>query len=105
MNTVSTRSPCRIGATEHDLRREADRSELYGACLKLIRPQTRLKREIAEAAEALVGPVRAFFERHDDAAAAFARTYATVCGATAFLEAKRAEYRARRGTPDGAGNV
>ncbi len=105
MNTIPTRPLCRIGATEDDVRREADRSVLYGACLRLIRPQTRLKREIAEAAEALVGPVRAFFEGHDDAAAALARDYAIACGATAFLQAKRAEYRARRGTPDGTGDV
>lgn len=88
--------PCREGATTEDLRREADRSVLYGACLKLLRPATRIKPQIAEAVDALLGPVQAYFDGTDDASARFARDYAVACGASSFLDGKRAEYQARR---------
>ena len=89
---------CREGATTDDLRREADRAVLYGACLKILRPQTRLKPHLADAIAALQPGVEALFEGRDDSSARFAREYAAACGASAFLENKRLEYRARRGT-------
>ncbi len=96
MQGSETRPPCREGATEEDLRREADRSVLYGACLKILRPQTHLKPQIAAAVEALIPPVQALFDGVESASAQFARDYAAACGAQAFLEGKVQEYRARR---------
>ena len=87
---------CREGATAEDLRRQADRSVLYGACLKILRPTTRLKPEIAEAVAALAPGVQAVFEGQDSPSAQFARDYAAACGGAAFLESKVMEYRARR---------
>ncbi len=86
---------CREGATPEDLRREAERSVLYGACLKVVRPQARLKPQIAEAVAALVPGVQAVFEGQDVPSAQFARDYAAACGGTAFLESKAREYGAR----------
>lgn len=88
--------PCREGATAEDLRREADRSVLYGACLKLLRPATRIKPHLAEAVDALLAPVQAYFDGTNNAPARFAQDYAAACGASSFLEGKRAEYQARR---------
>ena len=96
MRDIQARSPCREGATEEDLRREADRSVLYGACLKILRPQTNLKPHIAEAVAALIPAVQAFFDGDESPRAQFARDYAAACGAHMFLEGKAQEYRARR---------
>ena len=87
---------CRVGATAEDLRREADRRVVYGACLKILRPESRLKPEIVAAVAALMPGIEALFDGHDVPAAQFARDYAAACGATAFLEGKILEYRARR---------
>ena len=87
---------CREGATAEDLRREADRSVLYGACLKILRPTTRLKPQIAEAVAALAPGVQAVFEDRDIPSAQFARDYAAACGGATFLESKAMEYRARQ---------
>jgi hypothetical protein len=95
MQDIQTRPPCREGTTEEDLRREADRSVLYGACLKLLRPQSRLKPQIAEAVAALIPSVQAFFDGDGSPRAQLARDYATACGAQMFLEAKAQEYRVR----------
>lgn len=96
MPDVQTRPPCREGATDEDLRREADRSVLYGACLKILRPETHLKPQIAEAVAALIPPVQALFDGDESPRAQFARDYAAACGAQMFLEGKAQEYRARR---------
>ena len=87
---------CREGATEEDILREADRSVVYGACLKLLRPQTRLKPAIADAVAALLPGVQALCEGDDGPAARFALAYARACGALPFLEGKIAEYRTRQ---------
>jgi hypothetical protein len=79
-----------------DLRREADRAVLYGACLRVLRPDVRLKPQIIEAVAALLPGVLAVCEGRTDATAQFARDYAAACGGTTFLETKAAEYRARR---------
>jgi hypothetical protein len=62
---------------------------LYGAVLAALRPNVRLKPQIALAAEALLPAVRAFLEGHDDEQAAYALAYARACGAEAFLLQKR----------------
>jgi hypothetical protein len=87
--------PCRVGASPEELRREADRAVLYGACLKLLRPETRIKPELADAVTALAPAVQALFDGQDGADARFARDYAAACGASAFLEGKLREYRRR----------
>jgi hypothetical protein len=79
-----------------DLRREADRAVLYGACLRALRPDVRLKPQIVAAVAALLPGVLAVCEGRVDAAAQFARDYAAACGGAAFLETKAAEYRARQ---------
>ena len=97
--------PCREGATPEDLRREADRAVLYGACLKLLRPSTRIKPHLAAAVDALLSPVQAYFDGTNNASAIFARDYAVACGAITFLEGKRAEYQARRQDEPSAGGA
>jgi hypothetical protein len=88
--------PCREGATPEDLAREADRSVLYGACLKALRPDARIKAHLAEAVEALVPGVRALMAGEESSPAQFVRDYAVACGGSGFLEGKIAEYRARQ---------
>ena len=96
MSSAQPVPPCREGATPEELRREADRSVLYGACLKVFRPSTRVKPRIAAAVEALVPGVRAVFEGHAGPAAKFARDYAAACGGSAFLEGKASEFQAQQ---------
>ena len=88
---------CREGATADDLRREADRAVLYGTCLKILRPQPRLKPHLVDAIAALQPGVEALFNGREDSSAQFAREYAAACGASAFLENMRLEYRTRQG--------
>jgi hypothetical protein len=93
---AEAKPPCRVGATAEDLAREADRAVLYGACLKILRPETRIKPELGEAVAALLPSVRALFDGRSDALAQFASDYAAACGATAFLHSKLHEYRRRQ---------
>ena len=86
---------CRVNATPEDLQRESDRSVLYGACLLLLRPDTRIKPHLREAVEALLPSVRAYFNREDDEYAVHAAAYADACGGRAFLDQKAKQYRER----------
>jgi hypothetical protein len=87
--------PCRVDMTPEALQREADRSVLYGACLLVIRPNTRIKPQIKAAVEALVPAVRAYYDGDASALAAHAVAYADACGGRAFLDQKAAAYRER----------
>jgi hypothetical protein len=87
---------CRIDVTPEDLQREADRSVLYGACLLIARPNTRIKPEIRDAVYALTPCIRAYFEGEDSELAAHAVAYADACRARTFLEQKVAAYRKRQ---------
>ncbi len=86
---------CRVGATPEDIQREADRSVMYGACLLIVRPNTRIKPEIQAAVEALTPCVRAYFEGEASPRATHAAAYADACGARAYLEQKATAYRQR----------
>src|SRR3712207_6626283 len=88
---------CRIGVTPEDLQREADRSVLYGACLLVVRPDTRIKPHLQEAVAALLPGVQAYLDGEESQLAAFAAAYADACGGRAFLDQKAALYRQRRG--------
>ena len=101
MRTPSALPPCREGATPEDLAREADRSVLYGACLKAIRPEARIKPQLVEAVAALLPGVRALLAGEETSSAQFVRDYAMACSGAAFLEGKIAEYRARRAAEAG----
>ena len=94
-NTPQPVPACRIDATPEDLRREAERAVLYGACLLVIRPDTRIKPHLKEAVEALVPAVRAYYIGGDSSLAAHALAYAEASGGRAFLEQKAAQYRTR----------
>lgn len=85
---------CRIDATPEQLQREADRAVLYGACLLVARPTTRIKPQLQAAVAALLPAVQAFFAGADNAAAAHAAAYADACGGRAFLDQKAAQFRA-----------
>jgi hypothetical protein len=87
--------PCRVDATPESLQQEADRAVLYGACLLVVRPETRIKPQLKAAVAALLPAVRAFYTGDDPALAAHARAYADACGGRAFLEQKAAIYRER----------
>ncbi|HEX6291506.1 MAG TPA: hypothetical protein VFZ66_20150 [Herpetosiphonaceae bacterium] len=87
--------PCRVDATPETLQREADRSVLYGACLLVVRPNTRIKPHIKAAVEALAPAVRAYYTGDDSELAGHAVAYADACGGRAFLEQKAAAYRER----------
>lgn len=89
MTSDQTQPACRVGVTDEDLTREADRAVLYGAVLAAQRPNVRLKPAIAEAAQALVPAVRAYLAGRDDEEAAYVLAYAQACGAMAFLQSKR----------------
>lgn len=89
---------CRIDATPEDLRREADRAVLYGACLLVVRPATRIKPHLQEAVAALAPAVQAYYTGGDPALAAHALAYADACGGRAFLEQKAALFRERPAT-------
>lgn len=101
MSELQTVPVCRQGATAEDIQRLADRSVLYGACLKALRPDTRLKPQIREAALALLPGVHALYEGQDDDAARFAHDYAMASGGIAFLERKIQEYQARKSKKEG----
>jgi hypothetical protein len=85
--------PCRADATPESLQREADRAVLYGACLLLVRPGTRIKPQIKAAVEALLPAVRAYYQDDNPVLAEQALRYADACGGRAFLEQKAAAYR------------
>ncbi|MBV9788539.1 MAG: hypothetical protein JOZ51_10225 [Chloroflexi bacterium] len=87
--------PCRVDATPESLQREADRAVLYGACLLVVRPGTRIKPQIKAAVEALTPAVRAYYQGDDPALAKQALSYAEACGGRDFLEQKAAVYRER----------
>ncbi|WP_029215508.1 hypothetical protein [Kallotenue papyrolyticum] len=89
---------CRVGATPDQLRREAERAVLYGACLLLLRPDARIKPELRAAVAALLPAVRAYCQGQDSPLARHAAAYADACGARAFLEQKAALYRQRSGS-------
>lgn len=91
--------PCRVDATPESLQREADRAVLYGACLLVVRPGTRIKPHIKAAVEALVPAVRAYYRGDESALAREALSYAEACGGRDFLEQKAAAYRERLDTP------
>ena len=86
---------CRVDATPEDLQRESDRSVLYGACLLVVRPDTRIKPHLKEAVTALLPSVRAYFHGNQNEYAAHAVAYADACGGRAFLDQKVAQYRER----------
>lgn len=87
--------PCRVDATPESLQREADRAVLYGACLLVVRPATRIKPQIKAAVDSLVPAVRAYYHGDDPALAEQALSYADACGGRDFLEQKAAAYRER----------
>jgi hypothetical protein len=87
--------PCRVDATPESLQREADRAVLYGACLLVVRPETRIKPQLKAAVEALLPAVQAYYMGGDAVLAAHALAYADACGGRLFLEQKAAVYRER----------
>jgi hypothetical protein len=87
---------CRVDATPEDLQREGDRSVLYGACLLMVRPDTRIKPHLQEAVNALLPSVQAYFHGDQNEYAAHALAYADACGGRAFLDQKVAQYRERQ---------
>ena len=87
---------CRVDATPEDLQLESDRSVLYGACLLIVRPDTRIKPHLKEAVNALLPSVRAYFDGAQDEYAAHAVAYANACGGRAFLDQKVAQYHERQ---------
>jgi hypothetical protein len=89
---------CRVGATPEQIAKESERAVLYGACLLVVRPDTRIKPELRAAVETLLPAVRAYFDRADDALARHAAAYADACGGRAFLDQKAALYAARQNT-------
>lgn len=96
MNNHSLSVPaCRIDTTPEQLQREADRAVLYGACLLVVRPDTRIKPHLKQAVDALVPAVRAYYTGTDPYLAAHATAYAEACGGRAFLEQKAAIFRER----------
>lgn len=99
MNETPTPSvpACRVGVTEERLRREAERAVLYGACLLVLRPNAPIKAHLRAAVTALEPAVRAFFENDGSPESRHASAYAEACGGRAFLDAKAAAWRERRG--------
>lgn len=89
---------CRVNATPEDLERESDRSVLYGACLLMVRPNTRIKPHLKQAVETLLPSVRAYFDGEENDYARHAAAYADACGGRAFLDQKAAQYRDRTDT-------
>jgi hypothetical protein len=87
---------CRVDATPEQLQREADRAVLYGACLLVVRPETRIKPHLRVAVDALVPAVRAFYLGDNSVLAAHAANYADACGGRAFLEQKAALFTERQ---------
>lgn len=87
---------CRIDATPEQLQREADRAVLYGACLLVVRPATRIKPHLRVAVDALVPAVRAYYLGDDALLAAHALNYADACGGRNFLEQKAALFAERQ---------
>ena len=92
---------CRVDATPDQLQREADRAVLYGACLLVVRPATRIKPQLDAAVLALVPSVQAYYDGSDAELAAHAVAYADACGGRAFLEQKAALFRARQAAAQG----
>ncbi len=95
-STAQTIPPCRIDATPEALEREANRAVLYGACLLVLRPDTRIKPHLQAAVAALAPGVRAYYTGETSALAAHAVAYADACGGRAFLEQKAALVRERQ---------
>jgi hypothetical protein len=94
-DTHSIVPACRVDATPEQLQREADRAVLYGACLLVVRPATRIKPHLRVAVDALVPSVRAYYQGHDPLLAAHALNYADACGGRSFLEQKAALFAER----------
>lgn len=95
-NTSPKLPACRVDATLEQLQHEAERAVLYGACLVMVRPDTRIKPHLAEAVQALVPSVRAYYVGADNELAAHAVAYAEACGGRAFLEQKAELFRERQ---------
>lgn len=91
---------CRVDATPEQLQREADRSVLYGACLLVVRPDTRIKPHLREAVDALVPAVQAYYLGDDPLLAAHALNYADACGGRTFLDQKAALFTKRQDAQD-----
>ena len=87
---------CRVDVTPEQLEREADRAVLYGACLLVVRPETRIKSHLQRAVHDLVPAVKAYYSGYDPGLAAQALRYAEQCGAHTFLDQKAALYRQRQ---------
>lgn len=92
---------CRFDTTPDQLQREADRAVLYGACLLLVRPQTRIKAQLDAAVRVLVPSVQAYYDGSDAELADHAIRYADACGGRAFLEQKAALFRVRQAETQG----
>lgn len=90
---------CRVNITPAALQHEADRAVLYGACLLVLRPETRIKPHISAAVTALVPAVHAYYTGSDPALAAQAIAYASACGGSTFLEQKAVVFRERQAQP------
>lgn len=90
---------CRTDTTPAARQREAERAVLYGACLLVLRPSTRIKPELSAAVHALAPSVRAYFSGDDPVLAAAASAYAAACDGRAFLEQKAALFRERQAPP------
>jgi hypothetical protein len=87
---------CRVNATPEDLQRESERAVLYGACLLVVRSDTRIKPHLKEAVTTLLPSVRAYLSGEENEYAAHALAYAEACRGRTFLEQKAAQYRERQ---------
>jgi hypothetical protein len=92
---------CRVGVTQEQLQREADRAVLYGACLLVLRPDVAIKAQLRDAVMALQPAVQAYFAADGSPEAAHAAAYADAAGGRSFLDAKAAAWRERHGRPRG----
>ncbi len=102
MTTPSPSVPaCRVGVTEEQLQREADRAVLYGACLLVLRPDVAIKAQLRDAVMALQPAVQAYFAADGSPEAAHAAAYADAAGGRPFLDAKAATWRERHNRPSG----
>ncbi len=91
---------CRVDSSPEQLQREAERAVLYGACLLVVRPDTRIKPHLRVAVDALVPAVRAYYLGDDPQLAAHAVNYADACGGRLFLDQKAALFAERQNVAD-----
>lgn len=97
--TTETVPACRVNTTPEAREREADRAVLYGACLLVLRPETRIKPQLKAAVAALAPAVRAYYTGDDPALASQAAAYAARCNDSSFLEQKAVLFRQRQAQP------